>query len=50
MRHVTVVSKHAQLLPAEGRSLLVWQAQLEVLNGIVDLIERVLGLVKGSGE
>jgi hypothetical protein len=49
MRHVTVVSKRAEL-PAEGRSLLVWQAQLEVLNGIVDLVERVLGLLKGSGE
>lgn len=49
MRHVTVVSKYAQL-PAQGRSLLVWQAQLEVLNGILDLVERVLGLAKGGGE
>jgi len=44
MRHLRRVS----IAPAPARSLLVWGAQIEVLNGILDLVERVLDLVKGA--
>lgn len=33
---------------APARSLLVWQAELEIINGVLDVIERVLTLVKST--
>ncbi len=46
MRHLNHISR----TPSPARSLLVWQAQLEVLNAALDAVERILGLIKGVTE
>lgn len=49
MPHLTRISRVANA-PAPARSLLVWRAQLEVLNAALDVVERILGLIKGGAE
>lgn len=49
MQHLTHISRR-KATPAPARSLLVWQAQLEVISAALDVIERILGLIKGAGD